>query len=195
MLFLIAEPLRNLGQYTFADVVLIACSATPVRIMAALSTLVVVTFYLIAQMVGAGKLMHTVLALSVLAVVIIVGVLMIVYVIFGGMIATTWVQIIKAALLLGGATLLAILVLAHFNFSPGAMFAEAVRSHPKHTIMHLAPGKLVANPIEAISLGLALMFGTAGLPHILMRFFTVRTPRRPASRSSRAPASSAISTS
>ena len=144
--------------------------------MAALSTLVVVIFYLIGQMVGAGQLLHTLLPqIEYWQSIIIVGVLIIIYVTFGGMKATTWVQIIKAALLLGGATLLAVLVLAHFSFSPGAMFAEAVRIHPAHDAImkSMAPIGARPNPIESISLGLTLMFGTAGLPHILMRFFTV----------------------
>ena len=176
VLFLIAERLRNLGKYTFADVAAYRLKREPIRVMAALSTLVVVIFYLIGQMVGAGQLLHTLLPqIEYWQSIIIVGVLIIIYVTFGGMRATTWVQIIKAALLLGGATLLALLVLAHFNFSPGAMFAEAVRIHPAHDAImkSMAPIGSTPNPIEAISLGLTLMFGTAGLPHILMRFFTV----------------------
>ena len=176
VLFLIAERLRNLGKYTFADVAAYRLKRGPIRIMAALSTLVVVIFYLIGQMVGAGQLLHTLLPqIEYWQSIIIVGVLIIIYVTFGGMKATTWVQIIKAALLLGGATLMALLVLAHFSFSPGAMFAEAVRIHPAHDAImkSMAPIGSTPNPIEAISLGLTLMFGTAGLPHILMRFFTV----------------------
>ncbi len=176
MLFLIAERLRNLGKYTFADVAAYRLKREPVRVMAALSALVVVIFYLIGQMVGAGQLLHTLVPqIEYWQSIIIVGVLIIIYVTFGGMKATTWVQIIKAALLLGGATLMALLVLAHFSFSPGAMFAEAVRIHPAHDAImkSMAPIGSTANPIEAISLGLTLMFGTAGLPHILMRFFTV----------------------
>ncbi len=176
VLFLIAERLRNLGKYTFADVAAYRLKREPIRIMAALSTLVVVIFYLIGQMVGAGQLLHTLLPqIEYWQSVIIVGVLIIIYVTFGGMKATTWVQIIKAALLLGGATLMALLVLVHFAFSPGAMFAEAVRIHPAHDAImkSMAPIGSTPNPIEAISLGLTLMFGTAGLPHILMRFFTV----------------------
>jgi cation/acetate symporter len=176
VLFLIAERLRNLGKYTFADVVAYRLKGRPIRVMAALSTLVVVIFYLIGQMVGAGQLLHVLLPqIEYWQSIIIVGVLIIIYVTFGGMKATTWVQIIKAALLLGGATLMAFLVLAHFNFSPEAMFAEAVRIHPAHDAImkSMAPIGAQPNPIEAISLGLTLMFGTAGLPHILMRFFTV----------------------
>ena len=169
--FLIAEPLRNLGTYTFADVVAFRLRQRPVRISAAVSTLTVVTFYLIAQMVGAGNLVHLLFGLSYYTAIIIVGAVMLIYVLFGGMIATTWVQIIKAGLLLLGATLLAVLVLARFDFNPLSMFAAA-RDKVGPSVM--APGKLVASPLEAISLGIALMFGTAGLPHILMRFCTVR---------------------
>ncbi|WPB79312.1 sodium/solute symporter [Archangium violaceum] len=177
--FLIAEPLRNLGKYTFADVVAYRLKQTPVRISAALGTLTVVAFYLIAQMVGAGNLIRMMFGLSYEAAVVIVGVVMILYVLFGGMIATTWVQIVKAVLLLGGASALALMVLAKFSYSPLALFQEAVNQYGPEV---LAPGKLVTNPLEAVSLGLALMFGTAGLPHILMRFYTV--PNAKAARSS-----------
>ena len=172
VLFLIAERLRNLGKFTFSDVASFRLDQTQIRILSAVGTLVVVAFYLIAQMVGAGKLIELLFGLDYLYAVIIVGVLMIVYVAFGGMKATTWVQIIKACLLLAGATLMSLIVLWRFGFSPEAMFAEAVKIHPKGDAI-MAPGALVADPISAISLGLALMFGTAGLPHILMRFFTV----------------------
>jgi cation/acetate symporter len=172
ILFLIAERLRNLGKYTFADVASYRLQQTPIRSLAALGTLTVVAFYLIAQMVGAGKLIELLFGLDYLFAVIIVGVLMILYVTFGGMIATTWVQIIKAALLLSGATFMALAVLWHFGFSFEAMFRTAVEVHPSGRAI-MAPGGLVTDPISAISLGLALMFGTAGLPHILMRFFTV----------------------
>jgi cation/acetate symporter len=167
-----AEPLRNLGRYTFADVASYRLQATPIRAMAATGTLVTVAFYLIAQMVGAGQLIELLFGLPYLVAVILVGVLMIIYVTFGGMIATTWVQIIKAALLLIGATLMALLVLAAFGFDFNALLAKAIEVHPQHDKIML-PGAAVANPISAISLGMALMFGTAGLPHILMRFFTV----------------------
>ncbi|SCZ13881.1 cation acetate symporter [Microvirga guangxiensis] len=172
VLFLIAERLRNLGKFTFSDVASFRLDQTQIRILSAVGTLVVVAFYLIAQMVGAGKLIELLFGLDYLYAVVIVGVLMIVYVAFGGMKATTWVQIIKACLLLAGATLMSLIVLWRFGFSPEAMFAEAVRTHPKGDAI-MAPGALVADPVSAISLGLALMFGTAGLPHILMRFFTV----------------------
>lgn len=172
VLFLIAERLRNLGRYTFADVAAFRLEPRPIRILSAIGTLVVVAFYMIAQMVGAGKLIQTLFGLEYLHAVVLVGALMIVYVAFGGMVATTWVQIIKACLLLGGATFIAAMVLAKFSFSPEAMFAKAVEIHPKGADV-MQPGSLVKDPISAISLGLALMFGTAGLPHILMRFFTV----------------------
>ncbi|RKH64485.1 sodium:solute symporter family transporter [Corallococcus llansteffanensis] len=168
--FLIAEPLRNLGKYTFADAVAYRLKQTPVRLSAAVGTLTVVVFYLIAQMVGAGNLIHLLFGLSYEMAVVIVGAVMILYVLFGGMIATTWVQIVKAVLLLGGASALAIAVLWKFGFSPAALFNEAATMYGPEV---LAPGKLVANPLETISLGVALMFGTAGLPHILMRFYTV----------------------
>jgi cation/acetate symporter len=170
VLFLIAEPLRNLGKYTFADVVAFRLKQTPVRIAAAIGTLSVVTFYLIAQMVGAGDLIALLFGIEYTLAVVIVGVVMLAYVLFGGMIATTWVQIVKAALLLGGAALLCVLTLAKFGFNPIALFSAAAERYGEQV---LAPGKQVANPWDAISLGLALMFGTAGLPHILMRFYTV----------------------
>jgi cation/acetate symporter len=170
--FLIAEPLRNLGKFTFADVASFRFGQTPIRILAACGTLVTVAFYLIAQMVGAGQLIKLLFGLDYAIAVVVVGVLMIVYVTFGGMVATTWVQIIKACLLLAGASFMAFMVMAKYGFSPEALFAKAVEVHPKHLAI-MSPGTLVTNPISAVSLGLALMFGTAGLPHILMRFFTV----------------------
>ena len=170
VLFLIAEPLRNLGRYTFADVVALRLRAAPVRVAAAIGTLATVTLYLIAQMVGAGGLVKLLFGLTYVQSIVIVGAAMIAYVLFGGMLATTWVQIVKAVLLLGGATLLALLVLLRFGGSPLALFAAAAERYGDGV---LAPGKLVANPLDAVSLGMALMFGTAGLPHILMRFYTV----------------------
>jgi len=169
---LMAERLRNLGRFTFADVISYRLAQTPLRMLAASGTLVVVAFYLIAQMVGAGQLIKLLFGIDYLYAEIIVGILMICYVTFGGMLATTWVQIIKACLLLGGATLMAVLVLAHYGFDPIALFTDAVKVSPKHDAV-MVPGSFVANPVNTISLGLALMFGTAGLPHILMRFFTV----------------------
>ena len=172
VLFLIAEPLRNLGKYTFADVVATRLRHTPVRIAAALGTLTTVLFYLIAQMVGAGSLIKLMFGLSYETAVVIVGVAMMAYVLFGGMLATTWVQIIKAVLLLSGASFMAIMVMKSVGFDFGSLFAEAVKIHEKGAQI-MSPGGLVSDPVSAISLGLALMFGTAGLPHILMRFFTV----------------------
>lgn len=178
VLFLIAEPLRNLGRYTFADVVASRLDPMPVRISATVGTLATIAFYLIAQMVGAGSLVRLLFGIPYETAVVIVGCAMMAYVLFGGMLATTWVQIVKAVLLLAGAATLAIMVLAKFGFDPRVLFAAAAA---KYGAGVLAPGKLVSNPLDAISLGMALMFGTAGLPHILMRFYTVpdaRTARR-----------------
>jgi cation/acetate symporter len=174
IMFLMAEQLRNLGKYTYADVVSYRFQRVPMRTMAATSSLVVVILYLIGQMVGAGKLIQVLFGLEYVYAVILVGILIIVYVTVGGMLATTWVQIIKAILLLSGATIIAFgaLYMAAGSFSMEAMFQKAVAIHPKKEAI-MSPGAMVSDPIEAISLGLALMFGTAGLPHILMRFFTV----------------------
>ena len=172
IMFMIAEQIRNLGKFTFADVTSYRFGQTEIRTMAAISSLVVVAFYLIAQMVGAGKLIQLLFGLDYWMAVVIVGALMMVYVIFGGMTATTWVQIIKAVLLLSGATFMAFAALSHFGFSPEEMFRQATEHHSKG-IAIMGPGALIKDPINAISLGLALMFGTAGLPHILMRVFTV----------------------
>jgi cation/acetate symporter len=185
--FLLAERLRNLGKFTFADVAAFRFSQTPVRVFAASGTLVVVAFYLIAQMVGAGQLIKLLFGLEYWLAVVIVGALMMIYVLFGGMTATTWVQIIKAVMLLSGASFMAFMVLLHFGFSPEAMFAQAVQiktdiaakagkpaeEAAKVGFSIMGPGGFVKDPISAISFGMALMFGTAGLPHILMRFFTV----------------------
>jgi cation/acetate symporter len=170
--FLMAERLRNLGRFTFADVAAYRFGQTPIRAFAASGTLVVVAFYLIAQMVGAGQLIKLLFGLEYWIAVVIVGTLMMVYVLFGGMTATTWVQIIKACLLLSGATFMAFVVLMQYGFSPEALFAQAVAVHPKKQAI-MGPGTFITDPISAISFGMALMFGTAGLPHILMRFFTV----------------------
>ena len=181
VLFLIAERLRNLGKYNFSDVVSFRLAEKPVRAMAAFSSLVVVAFYLIAQMVGAGQLIKLLFGLNYNIAVVIVGLLMMAYVMFGGMLATTWVQIIKAVLLLSGATFMAFMVMYHVGFSFSNMFNQAIDVFANvHNVSReaataiMGPGSLVSNPIDAISLGLALMFGTAGLPHILMRFFTVK---------------------
>jgi cation/acetate symporter len=170
ILFMIAEPLRNLGKYTFADVASYRLRQTPVRILAAFGSITTVILYLIAQMVGSGKLIQLLFGLDYEVAVFIVGILMILYVTFGGMLATTWVQIIKAFLLLSGATFMSIAVMAHYDFNFGKLFAHAVELKD---VSIMAPGKLVSDPISAISLAVALIFGVAGLPHILMRFFTV----------------------
>ena len=174
--FLMAERLRNLGKFTFADVASYRFAQTPTRIFAACGTLVVVAFYMIAQMVGAGQLIKVLFGLEYQYAVMIVGVLMMCYVLFGGMTATTWVQIIKACMLLSGATFMALAVLYQFNFNPEALFTKAVEIHAKHDAI-MGPGALIKDPISAISVGMTLMFGTAGLPHILMRFFTVPSAR------------------
>lgn len=170
ILFMIAEPLRNLGKYTFADVASYRLQQTPIRTLAASGSIATVILYLIAQMVGSGKLIQLLFGLSYEMAVVLVGVLMILYVTFGGMLATTWVQIIKAFLLLSGASFMAIAVMAHYDFSFGSLFEHATQLKGDKI---MSPGGLVSDPISAISLGIALMFGTAGLPHILMRFFTV----------------------
>lgn len=172
ILFLIAERLRNLGRYTFADVASYRLQQLPIRTLSAFGALAVVALYLIAQMVGAGKLIQLLFGLPYEFAVVIVGVLMVLYVTFGGMIATTWVQIIKAVLLLAGATFIAVMVLKHVGFDLNVLFEQAIAVHDKGAQI-MAPGGLVTDPISAISLGVALIFGTAGLPHILMRFFTV----------------------
>ncbi len=185
--FLMAERLRNLGKYTFADVAGYRFAPKPIRLFAASGTLVVVLFYLIAQMVGAGALIKLLFGLDYWMAVTIVGVLMMVYVLFGGMTATTWVQIIKACMLLTGVTFMAVMIMWHFGFSFEALFAKGVEvktqvalnagKSPQEAadagLSIMGPGGFVKDPISAISFGMALMFGTAGLPHILMRFFTV----------------------
>ena len=185
--FLLAERLRNLGKFTFADVAGYRFQQMPIRAFAASGTLVVVAFYLIAQMVGAGQLIKLLFGLDYWIAVVLVGGLMMVYVLFGGMTATTWVQIIKACLLLAGVTFMAFMVMAQFGFSPEALFAKGVavktsiaansgkpaEEAAKIGLAIMGPGGFIKDPISAISFGMALMFGTAGLPHILMRFFTV----------------------
>jgi len=174
LMFLIAEPLRNLGKYTFADVVAFRLRQRPVRIASAIGGILTVLFYTIAQMVGSGNLIKLMFGISYEMAVVIVGVVMLMYVLFGGMIATTWVQIIKAILLLFGVTILTILVLSQFGFSPGNLYAAVSEKYGQAA---LEPGGLVTNPIDAVSLGLALMLGLLGLPHILMRFYTVPDAR------------------
>nr|WP_233495032.1 cation acetate symporter [Paenacidovorax caeni] len=185
--FLMADRLRNLGKFTFADVVGYRFEQPPIRMFAASGTLIVVAFYLIAQMVGAGQLIKLLFGLEYWMAVVIVGALMMVYVLFGGMTATTWVQIIKACLLLAGVTFMGFMVMAQYGFSPEALFAKGVEVRSqiaanagktpeeaaKAGLSIMGPGGFIKDPISAISFGMALMFGTAGLPHILMRFFTV----------------------
>ena len=189
--FLMADRLRNLGKFTFADVAGYRFEQGPIRLFAASGTLIVVAFYLIAQMVGAGQLIKLLFGLEYWVAVVLVGVLMMVYVLFGGMTATTWVQIIKACLLLFGVTFMAFMVLAQYGFSPEALFAKGVEVRTqiaansgktpeeaaKVGLSIMGPGGFIKDPISAISFGMALMFGTAGLPHILMRFFTVPNAR------------------
>jgi cation/acetate symporter len=170
LMFLVAEPLRNLGKYTFADVVAFRLRQEPVRIAAAIGGVLTVLFYTIAQMVGSGNLVKLLFGISYEWAVVIVGAIMMAYVLFGGMIATTWVQIIKAVLLLFGVTVLTGLVLARFGFSPSRLYAAVAAQYGQAA---LEPGGLVTSPVEAVSLGLALMLGLLGLPHILMRFYTV----------------------
>ena len=172
ILFMMAERLRNLGKFTFADITAYRLSQGPVRTMAAISSLTVVCFYLVAQMVGAGQLIKLLFGLDYNVALVVVGVLMMVYVIFGGMVATTWVQIIKACMLLAGGTAIMLLAFAQFGFSLDTLLTKAMEVHRLGTNM-LSPGKLLADPVTALSMGLGLMFGIAGLPHILMRFFTV----------------------
>ncbi|MFA9289771.1 MAG: cation/acetate symporter ActP [Solirubrobacteraceae bacterium] len=170
VMFLVAEPLRNLGKYTFADVVAYRLKQKPVRIASSMGSLITIVFYLIAQMVGAGALIKALFGIPYELAVVLVGIVMTCYVVFGGMLATTWVQIIKAGLLLGGATLIVILTLYQFDFNVIKLFSKATSLYGEKILM---PGSFIKNPLDAISLGIALMLGTAGLPHILMRFYTV----------------------
>ncbi|MBS0357125.1 MAG: cation acetate symporter [Proteobacteria bacterium] len=172
ILFLMAERLRNLGKFTFADITSYRLNQSKVRTMAAVSSLTVVCFYLVAQMVGAGQLIKLLFGLDYTIALFVVGALMMVYVTFGGMVATTWVQIIKACMLLAGGTLVMILAMSQFGFSFENLMTKAISVHSLGEKI-LFPGSLLPDPVTALSLGLGLMFGTAGLPHILMRFFTV----------------------
>ena len=172
ILFLMAERLRNLGRFTFADIASYRLDETRIRTFAAMGSLTVVCFYLIVQMVGAGQLIKLLFGLEYKVAVIVVGVLMVIYVTFGGMIATTWVQIIKAVLLLLGGSSMLFLAMGHFDYSLENMAAKAIEVH-KDGAKIMGPGSLLADPVSAVSLSLGLLFGTAGLPHILMRFFTV----------------------
>ena len=172
VLFLMAERLRNLGKFTFADITAYRLSQGKVRTMAAISSLSVVSLYLVAQMVGAGQLIKLLFGLDYNVALFVIGALMMVYVTFGGMVATTWVQIIKACLMLAGGTAVMLLAFQQFDFSYEKLIKQAFDVHEKGGNL-LSPGSLLSDPVTAISLGLGLMFGLAGLPHILMRFFTV----------------------
>ena len=172
IMFLMAERLRNLGKFTFADIASYRLDQNRIRTFAAIGSLTVVCFYLIVQMVGAGQLIQLLFGLEYNYAVVVVGILMMVYVTFGGMTATTWVQIIKACLLLGGGITLMLLTLAQFDWSLENLFTKAIQNHKLGEKL-MVPGSLMADPISAFSLSLGLLFGTAGLPHIMMRFFTV----------------------
>ncbi|NML17256.1 cation acetate symporter [Azohydromonas caseinilytica] len=172
ILFLLAERLRNLGRFTFADIASYRLDQTRIRTFAAFGSLTVVIFYLIVQMVGAGQLIKLLFGLDYAVAVAIVGVLMVVYVTFGGMIATTWVQIVKAVMLLAGGLIMLALAMGRFGFSIETLAAQAVAAHKSGAAI-MRPGSLLADPVTAVSLSLGLVFGTAALPHIMMRFFTV----------------------
>ncbi|WP_409312468.1 cation acetate symporter [Pseudomonas putida] len=176
LLLLMTERLRNLGRFTFADITSYRLDQGKVRTMAAIGSLTVVCFYLVAQMVGAGQLIRLLFGLDYHIALVIVGALMMLYVTFGGMVATTWVQIIKAFLLLVGGSLVLFLALREFDFSYDTLVTQAMGTHALGERL-LAPGSLLADPLTALSLSLGLVFGTAGLPHILMRFFTVSDAR------------------
>jgi cation/acetate symporter len=176
VLFLVAEPLRRLGKYSFADVLTHKLRERPIRILAGASTLVVVSFYLVAQMVGAGELISLLFGIGYGPAVIMVGLLMIVFSTLGGMRAATWVQIIKAILMVGGSTMIATLVLARFGFNVSDLFKTAASHHPiGNKIMDIRG--FAQDAVATLSLGAGILFGTAGLPHILMRFFTVSDER------------------
>jgi len=170
VLIVVAEPIRNSGRYTLADMLAYRLRAKPIRSVAALSTITISTFYMIAQLVGAGGIIHLLLDLDPTLSIILIGILMILYVVFGGMLATTWVQIVKAVLLMSGTILLSLLVLGKYGFNLSEMFHQVAQTLGTS---YLEPGKLYKNPLDNISLGLALLAGTAGLPHILIRFYTV----------------------
>ncbi|MFD2643640.1 cation acetate symporter [Pseudomonas japonica] len=174
--FLMAERLRNLGRYTFADIVSFRLDQRRIRVLAACGSLTVVCCYLLLQMVGAGQLIKLLFGLDYAVAVVVVGVLMLVYVVFGGMLATTWVQIIKAVLLLAGGTTLMLLSLAEFGFSLETLARRAVETHANGWNI-MGPGSMLSNPLNVASMALGLVFGLAGLPHIMMRFFTVPNAR------------------
>ncbi len=173
VLYLVAEPMRNLGKYTMADMIAARFDNKRVRGVAALNTITISIFYMIAQLVGAGALIKLLLNLEYTTSVLIVGVLMTVYVVFGGMTATSWVQIVKAVLLMGGTLVISLIVFAKFGFSVSNMFEQVKTATPLGEGF-LNPGNKFKNPLDTISLNLALVLGTAGLPHILIRFFTVK---------------------
>jgi cation/acetate symporter len=170
MLFLFGEPLRNLGKYTLGDVLELRLGNRNIRLVVSINSLIIVLSYLVMQLIGAGNLIHLLFGISYTSAVMIIGACMLVYVLFGGMVATTWVQIIKAGLMIGGALGMAAMALARFDFNPLHLFAAAAALNGADI---LGPGKLITSPIEAVSLGLALVLGVASLPHVLMRFFTV----------------------
>jgi cation/acetate symporter len=172
VLFLLGERMRNSGKYTIADVLSFRMKQRPARSAAALGTLAVAGFYLIAQMVGAGVLIQALVGIDFTLSVILTGAFMIVYIVAGGMLATSWVQIIKAVLLMSATIVLTLFVLGEVGWNPIHLFTEARAESPEGEA-YLHPGLFLASPIDTVSLGLALVLGTAGLPHILMRFFTV----------------------
>jgi cation/acetate symporter len=177
VMFLLAERMRNAGKYTIADVLSFRLNERPARTAAALGTLSVVAFYLIAQMVGAGVLIQALVGIDFTVAVIITGAFMLCYVIFGGMLATTWVQIIKAVLLMCGIVVMSLFVLERVGFNPIELFNQAEANTGPESTFSLGPGTYLDTPLDTVSLGLALVLGTAGLPHILMRFFTVPNAR------------------
>ncbi|MBA2516072.1 MAG: cation/acetate symporter ActP [Solirubrobacterales bacterium] len=183
VMFLLAERMRNAGKYTIADVLSFRLRERPARVAAAIGTLNVAAFYLIAQMVGAGVLIQALVGFDFTVAVLITGTFMLCYVVFGGMLATTWVQIIKAVLLMFGIVVMSIFVLERVGFNPIELFNRAAEAgRGKGSTFSLGPGTFLKNELDLVSLGLALVLGTAGLPHILMRFFTVPTAK--AARSS-----------
>jgi cation/acetate symporter len=181
VLFLLAERMRNSGKFTFADVLAFRLNEKPARAAAAIGTLSVVAFYLIAQMVGAGVLIEALVGIDFSLAVVITGAFMIVYIVAGGMLATSWVQIIKAFLLMAAAVVMSVWVMTKTSANPVDLFRDA-RGQSAEADNYLQPGLFLATPLDTVSLGLGLVLGTAGLPHILMRFFTV--PNAKAARSS-----------
>jgi cation/acetate symporter len=181
VLFLLAERMRNSGKFTIADVLAFRLKERPARTAAALGTLSVVAFYLIAQMVGAGVLIEGLVGIDFWLSVVLTGAFMIIYIVAGGMLATSWVQIIKAFLLMGAAIVMTVWVLAEIGWNPIDLFRDA-RAQSAEGEAYLKPGLFLSTPLDTVSLGIGLVLGTAGLPHILMRFFTV--PDAKAARSS-----------